>query len=142
MLIRLALFLFLLFNVILSGYIQAQSIDQELNSLKIKYDLSMAQQLRVKQLITVREQSMETINHNIQFDELHRSLKRSAIIEGFEHSILLVLDPQQRSIATKDMAAERIERAKVIEQMKKDGYSQVEIVDYLNKQSKVKSVNE
>lgn len=142
MVIRLALLLLISINVCLLSQIQAQSGEIELTTITQKYDLSTAQRIRVQQLLEARDQAFETIRLNPQFDELQREQKRSSIREGFEYSIILVLNDEQRSIDQTALSQKRKADAAIIERMKKDGYSQSEIKGFLNKHSKVKSINE
>ena len=139
---RLTFFLILCFNYSFLQQIQAQSPDAELISITQKYQLSTAQQLRVKQLITSRDQDLSSIDLNTQFDELQRAQKRSSIRDGFENSIKLLLNEDQSMLSSKATLELRKERAAIIEQMKKSGHSQAEILEYLNKQTKVESIHE
>jgi len=138
MVIRLSLFFFL-FNI---ATLQAQSkvlnSDLELSQLTEKYKLSLVQQKRAEQLITERDLSLESLNQNEVFDEPQLLQKRSSIVAGFENSIVLLLRKDQKSISKSDIIQQRKQNRAIIEQMKKEGYSHDEILNYLNK--KIKTV--
>lgn len=139
---RLAFLLFSVLSLTFLSQIQAQSQDEELVSISQSLQLTKAQQLRVSQLINNRDQALESIEVNSQYDELQRSQKRSSIVAGFEHSVLLLLNQDQKELAYSEIAVKRKEKALIIERMKKAGHTQSEIVEYLNKESKVKSIHE
>lgn len=118
----------------------AQSNDQktseELAYVAAEYQLSAHQKEQARKLIFKRDEDLKQISTNSNLDEPQRRLKRSSIVKGYEGSLQLILNPDQRTIAHQKRIEKRKQRMAMIEELKKKGYTRSEILKQLdNKKS-------
>jgi len=114
----------------------AQSLHIEdaeaLIKMTTKYELSEAQKTQVKQLLIKRRLELNAVAINPDLDEPQRAIKRSSIDIGFEGSIDLMLNDEQRLNLQSNTIKNRKERIAIIERLKKKGYTQTEILKQLD----------
>lgn len=116
----------------LMGQSSPATASEELNKITSDYLLSKAQQAQVRQLIKKRDLDLRSLSSDPLLDEPQRAIKRSSISKGFEGSIELLLNKDQRTIAYTKTIKNRKERIAAIEELKKKGYTESEILKKLD----------
>jgi len=128
----LSIILVLVFSSGLVAQSVVHKVSEEVELIANEYQLSDTQKIQVTKLIADRNQNLASVNSNENLDEPQRSLKRSSIIKGFDGSLLLILDDDQKSLAQQKIIEKRKTRIAEIEELKKKGYTQSEILKQLD----------
>lgn len=128
----LSIILVLVFSSGLVAQSVVHKVSEEVELIANEYQLSDTQKIQVTKLIADRNQNLASVNSNENLDEPQRSLKRSSIIKGFDGSLLLILDDDQKSFAQQKIIEKRKTRIAEIEELKKKGYTQSEILKQLD----------
>lgn len=137
MVIRLVFFLFLTSLSPLNAQNISHHQDHELNILTENYSLSESQKTAVGQLLLKRDNDLNALHQNVALGELEKAQKRSSIDKGFDNSLILILQEDQRLLDDTNKE-DRKKKAELIEHMKQSGYSPKEISAYLNKSKIIK----
>lgn len=107
----------------------SQLIDDQVKKSKVSYELDADQTKKLKGLLSQKYAQLEQINGLKSSDvDLFRA-KRRAIYKGHEGSVQIMLNKEQKELYTKAQQTLRIERAKKIEALRKNGASMEDIKD-------------
>ncbi len=124
------------FFFILTGSLVAQSAttheSAELKTIASKFQLTQVQKAQAEQLIIKRNIELSGVDSNQELDELQKQIKRSSITRGFDGSINLLLNDDQKLITQLETIENRKKRIAAIELLKKKGYTQAEILKQLD----------